>query len=159
MSKIKGKLIEVKIKRLSDTAILPTYGSTEAACLDLYADSKQLKWAYDGIVAINAHETVVIPTGFAFQPPTGYCGMIYARSGIATKKGLRPANCVGVCDEDYTGEYKVALHNDSNENIVIHHGDRIAQLMFVPYNQVKLEEVEELTETERGNGGFGSTGQ
>ena len=152
-------MLEVKSKRLSETATLPTYGSAEAACLDLYADNKQLEWTYEGTVVISPHETIVIPTGFAFQPPKGYCGLIFARSGIATKKGLRPANCVGVCDEDYTGEYKVALHNDSNETIVIHHGDRIAQLMFVPYNQVELKEVEELTETERADGGFGSTGQ
>lgn len=143
-------MIEVKIKRLSDTAILPTYGSEKAACLDLYADTNQS-------VYISPQSYVKIETGFAFEPPEGYCGLIYARSGISTKKGLRPSNAVGICDEDYKGNYTVALYNDSNKTQVVNHGDRIAQLMFVPYTQVQLTEVDKLSESERGGGGFGST--
>ena len=157
--------MEVKIKRLSDTAIMPTYGSNEAACLDLYADINEgygntpLNYAQPNTCVIAPHTSIKICTGFAFQPPKGYCGLIFARSGIATKQGLRPANCVGVCDGDYTGEYIVALHNDSEVPKIVHHGDRIAQLMFVPVQQVKLKEVDELEETTRGDGGFGSTGK
>ena len=148
--------IEVKIKRLSDTAIAPTYGSEKAACIDLYAN---LDWpGMPKTVAIPPNDTVKIGTGFSFQPPKGYCGLIFARSGMATKYGLAPANKVGVCDEDYTGEYIVALHNDSNFTRYIEHGERIAQLMFVPYEQANLIEVNELDETDRGSGGFGSTG-
>lgn len=164
-------MLDVKIKRLSDTAFMPTYGSAKAACMDLYANLGYHKArCIDGIsfvdrledrpnfVDIPPHSTVKIGTGFAFQPPEGYCGLIFARSGLATKQGLAPANKVGVCDEDYTGEYIVALHNDTNENRVVSHGDRIAQLMFVPYEQANLVEVDNLDETERGSGGFGSTG-
>ena len=93
-----------------------------------------------------------------FSPPEGYCGLIFARSGLATKQGLAPANKVGVCDEDYVGEYIVALHNDTDSEQYVHHGDRIAQLMFVPYEQANLVVVDTLDETERGSGGFGSTG-
>lgn len=153
-------MIDVKVKRLSDTAILPTYGSDKAACIDLYAD------LYHGDfqdtprnIAIPPNSTVKIGTGFSFQPPEGYCGLIFARSGIATKYGLAPANKVGVCDEDYTGEYIVALHNDSSFVQYVKHGERIAQLMFVPYEQANLIEVNELDETKRGNGGFGSSGK
>ena len=150
-------MIDVKVKRLSDTAILPTYGSDKAACIDLYAN---LDWpGMPNTVAIPPNDTVKIGTGFSFQPPEGYCGLIFARSGMATKYGLAPANKVGVCDEDYTGEYIVALHNDSNFAQYIEHGERIAQLMFVPYEQANLIEVDELDETKRGNGGFGSTGK
>ena len=158
-------MLDVKIKRLSDIAIMPTYGSTKAACMDLYANigyhdamtvnGLEQRPAY---VEIPPHATVKISTGFAFQPPEGYCGLIFARSGLATKQGLAPANKVGVCDEDYTGEYIVALHNDTDETQFVHHGDRIAQLMFVPYEQASLIEVDNLNETERGSGGFGSTG-
>ena len=153
-------MIDVKVKRLSDTAILPTYGSDKAACIDLYAD------LYPGdfqdtpkTVAIPPNETVKIGTGFSFQPPEGYCGLIFARSGMATKYGLAPANKVGVCDEDYTGEYIVALHNDSSFVQYVKHGERIAQLMFIPYEQANLIEVNELDETKRGDGGFGSSGK
>lgn len=145
-------MIDVKIKRLSETATLPTYGSKKAAAMDLYADCP------NGL-AIQPHETVKIGTGFAIQPPEGYCALILARSGMATKQGLAPANKVGLCDEDYTGEYIVSLHNHSDIPQVVHHGDRIAQLMFVPYEQANLIEVEKLDETERGSGGFGSTGK
>ena len=159
-------MLDVKIKRLFDTAIMPTYGSAKAACMDLYANlgyhdamtvnglAKKLNF-----IEIPPHSTAKIGTGFAFQPPEGYCGLIFARSGLATKQGLAPANKVGVCDEDYTGEYIVALHNDTDEIQFIHHGDRIAQLMFVPYEQANLIEVDALDETERGSGGFGSSGR
>lgn len=157
-------MIDVKIKRLSETATLPTYGSEKAAAMDLYADcpltiyQEQVDSNIKGL-AIPPHQTVKIGTGFAIQPPKGYCALILARSGMATKQGLAPANKVGLCDEDYRGEYIVALHNHSVEAKFVQHGDRIAQLMFVPYEQANLIEVEELDETERGSGGFGSTGK
>lgn len=157
--------MQVKIKRLSDTAITPTYGSEYAACMDLYADIQEsinntsLNYDKPNTVVIAPHTTIKIGTGFAFQPPKGYCGLIFARSGLATKSGLRPANCVGVCDEDYSGEYIVAIHNDTDIAKTIHHGDRIAQLMFISVERIDLIEVEELVDTERGEGGFGSTGR
>ena len=159
-------MLNVKIKRLSNTAFMPTYGSAKAACMDLYANlGYHEARSVDGIkdypnfVEIPPHYTVKIGTGFAFQPPEGYCGLIFARSGLATKQGLAPANKVGVCDEDYTGEYIVALHNDTDSEQYVHHGDRIAQLMFVPYEQANLIEVDTLDDTERGSGGFGSSGR
>ena len=158
-------MLNVKIKRLSNTAFIPTYGSAKAACMDLYANlGYHDAMTVNGLakkpnfVEIEPHTTVKIGTGFAFQPPEGYCGLIFARSGLATKQGLAPANKVGVCDEDYTGEYIVALHNDTDDIQLVHHGDRTAQLMFVPYEQANLIEVDTLDETERGSGGFGSTG-
>lgn len=155
-------MINVKIKRLSVDACVPTYGSNKAAGLDLYAN---IGYEYTRMrlfpktIDIAPHTTVKIGTGWAIQPPEGYCGLIFARSGLATKQGLRPANCVGICDEDYTGEYIVALHNDTDEAQIIYHGERIAQLVFMPYEQVSLIEVEELDPTERGDGGFGHTGK
>lgn len=155
-------MINVKIKRLSVDACVPTYGSNKAAGLDLYAN---IGYEYTRMrlfpktIDIAPHTTVKIGTGWAIQPPEGYCGLIFARSGLATKQGLRPANCVGICDEDYTGEYIVALHNDTDEAQSIYHGERIAQLVFMPYEQVSLIEVEELDPTERGDGGFGHTGK
>lgn len=146
--------LKVKAKRLTPTAQTPTYGSTEAACCDLYADISE-----NSQIAIPPHTTIKIGTGWAFQPPIGYCGLIFARSGLATKEALRPANCVGVCDNDYTGEYIVPVHNDSNEMKFIRDGERIAQLMFLPNLQAKFIEVNDLTATERGEGGFGSTGK
>ena len=166
--------MKIKAKRLSDTAKLPTYGSEKAACADIYcdlrvdkcielnpdADFKHMEVNTDHFeqVYVSPHETVKIPTGWAFQPPEGYAGFIYARSGLATKNGLRPSNCVGVCDEDYSGEYIVAVHNDTDEYQFIHAGDRIAQLEFRPYEQSEFELVDELDKTERGLAGFGSTG-
>ena len=159
-------MLNVKIKRLFDTAIMPTYGSTKAACMDLYANlGFHDAMTVNGLakkpnfIEIPPHSTAKIGTGFAFQPPKGYCGLIFARSGLATKQGLAPANKVGVCDEDYTGEYIVALHNDTDSEQYVHHGDRIAQLMFVPYEQANLVVVDTLDETERGSGGFGSSGR
>ena len=145
--------IEVKAKKLSDTATLPTYGSDGAACMDLYADLKGVEAEY-----LRPGDTLKIGCGYAFQPPKGYVGMIFARSGLATKENLRPANCVGICDEDYLGEYIVPVYNDASNVRTVKHGDRIAQVMFIPYPKVKLKEVEELETTERGEGGFGSTG-
>ena len=163
--------IEVKIKRLSDTAIVPTYGSEKAAGLDLYADlgydeeyieeskGKIESYRLRKTLEIPPHTNKMIGCGFAFQPPEGYAGYIYARSGLATKQHLRPGNCVGVADEDYRGEYIVPLFNDGDEAQIIHHGDRIAQLIFMPYEQALLTEVDELNETDRGSGGFGSSGR
>lgn len=148
-------MIQVNVKRLSDTAILPTYGSEKAAGMDLYADTKSL--GVDKLYIVPG-DCLKVPTGFAFELPKGYCSLILARSGLAAKKGLRPANCVGLCDEDYRGNYTVPVYNDSHEDQVIEHGDRIAQLMFAPYVQAELTEVNNLSETERGSGGFGSTG-
>ena len=159
-------MLNVKIKRLSNTAFIPTYGSAKAACMDLYANIGYCKvMTVNGLVQkpdyveIPPHATVKIGTGFAFQPPEGYCGLIFARSGLATKQGLAPANKVGVCDEDYVGEYIVALHNDTDSEQYVYHGDRIAQLMFVPYERANLLIVDTLNETERGSGGFGSSGR
>lgn len=153
-------MIDVKVKRLSETAVVPTYGSDKAACMDLYANlGKYEGWGELRETEILPFDTVKIGTGFAFQPPKGYVGLIFARSGLATKQGLRPANCVGICDEDYTGEYIVPLHNDTEVESIIIHGDRIAQLMFIPYEQANLIEVDELDSTDRGSGGFGSTGK
>lgn len=153
-------MIDVKIKRLSNTATMPTYGSERAACMDLYADLgvEAIRNPDTTSRAIHPHETIKIGCGFAFQPPEGYCGLIFARSGLATKSGLAPANKVGVADEDYRGEYIIALHNHTDSTQFINHGDRIAQLMFVPYEQANLIEVATLDNTSRGNDGFGSTG-
>lgn len=144
-------MIDVKFVKLKPDAKVPTKGSVCAAGYDLCACT-------GGITTIPPHGTAKIGTGLAIQPPAGYWGAILARSGLATKQGLRPANCLGMCDEDYTGEYIVALHNDTNMEQTIHHGDRIAQLTFIPYLNVNFEEAESLDETERGSGGFGSTG-
>lgn len=148
-------MIQINVKRLSDTAILPTYSSEKAAGMDLYADIKSL--GSDKVV-INPGDCIKIPTGLAFELPEGYCALIFARSGLASMKGIRPANCVGVCDEDYKGNYIVSIYNDSSKPQVIEHGNRIAQLVFTPYIQAKLTEVNNLSESERGEGGFGSTG-
>lgn len=147
------EVAEVKFAKVRPDAIIPSCGSDYAAGYDLYAsfDSDN--------IAINPHETIKIGTGISIQPPKGYFGAIFARSGIATKNGLRPANCVGVCDEDYTGEYIIAVHNDTDNVQIISNGERIAQLVFLPYLQVKFIEVEQLNKTERGSGGFGSTGR
>ena len=142
--------MEVKIKLLNDKAIIPTRGSEKAAGYDLYSTTNE---------TIMPHETVKVGTGLAIQPPKGYFGAIFARSGLATKNGLRPANCVGVIDSDYRGPVIVALHNDSNELQVIPHGIRLAQFILLPYLPIKgFEVVDELNDTERGENGFGSTG-
>lgn len=145
--------MNIKIKKLNADAIIPTRGSEKAAGYDLYACIES------DAVTIPAHSTAKIGTGLAIAVPDGYFGAIFARSGLAAKQGLRPANCVGVADSDYRGEYIVALHNDTDEDKVIAKGERIAQLVVMPYLSVEFDEVEELDETERGAGGFGSTGK
>ena len=141
----------MRIKRLSENAIVPTKGSQHAAGYDLYSTET---------VSIRPHETALIGTGWAMEFPIGYFGAIYARSGLATKEGLRPANCVGVIDSDYRGEVKVALHNDTNTLKTITAGDRIAQLIVMDYFFISdFEEVNILSDTSRGEGGFGSTGE
>ena len=132
--------------------MIPAYGSEYAAGADLYA-------CVDGVVEIKPHETVMIPTGIALELPVGYAGLIYARSGLATKKGLAPANKVGVVDCDYRGEIMVALHNHGAQARKVEAGDRIAQLVIAPYYTAEFAEAESLSETVRGAGGFGSTGK
>ena len=143
---------KTRIKKLNDRAIIPTRGSEDAAGYDLYANNKQR-------LLINGGETVKVGTGIAMEIPEGYFGAIFARSGLATKQGLRPANCVGVVDSDYRGELIVALHNDSNESREIMPNDRIAQLVIMPYLTVDFVESDTLDDTDRGEGGFGSTGK
>jgi len=142
----------VKVKKLDDRAILPTYGSAYAAGADLYAliEGESL--------TIGAGETVLVSTGLSVEIPEGYVGLIYARSGLATKKGLAPANKVGVIDSDYRGEVKVALFNQSGKEQTVAAGERVAQLVIAPYLAVEYQEAEELSDTARGAGGFGSTG-
>ena len=142
----------VKVKILNDLAHLPTRGSEDAAGYDLYA-------ATNYTIAIEPHTTVKIETGLAFELPKGTYAGIYARSGLATKKGLRPANCEGIIDSDYRGPVIVALHNDSNETQYVEPKERIAQMILQPYIPMNFTESENLTETQRGEGGFGSTGK
>ena len=141
----------IKYTKLNEYAQEPTRGSAAAAGYDLYA-------AISNSVTIPAHSTVKIGTGLAFALPDNTFAAIFARSGLATKQGLRPANCVGVCDSDYRGEYIVAVHNDTNEEKVIEPNERIAQMVLMPYIQMIFKEVDNLDETERGVNGFGSTG-
>ena len=145
------KTIPVKIKKIKPNAAIPTYGSMYAAGADLYA-------CIDSAVSVQPGETHMIPTGLAMELPEGYAGLIYARSGLASKKGLAPANKVGVIDSDYRGEVMVALHNHSKQAAAVEPGERIAQLVITPYIVGLFNEVSELDETERGAGGFGSTG-
>lgn len=142
--------MKVNIKKLNSNAVIPTKGSEFAAGCDLYATVTS--------EIIPAGQTRLIGTGIAMEIPEGYVGLVYARSGLATKRGLRPANCVGVIDSDYRGEIMVALHNDNKEAQAIHIGDRIAQIVIAPYLSVEFNEVDELNDTDRGEGGFGSTG-
>ena len=142
---------QIPVKKLKANAILPTYGSAEAAGADLYA-------CLDGAVVIAPGETAFIPTGLAMEIPKGYAGLAYARSGLACKKDLAPANKVGVIDSDYRGEFIIALHNHGSETRIIEHGERIAQLVITPVFTPGFTEVSELSDTERGAGGFGSTG-
>ena len=152
--KKRRKKMEIKIKKLFDDTIIPTYGSAMAAGMDLYAHLGE-----NELLIIAPHETVKVGTGIAVEPPAGYFGAVFARSGLATKQGLRPSNCVGVCDWDYRGEYIVALHNDSEEPREVRNGDRIAQLVFLPYITGNITVVDDLSLTERGDGGFGSSGK
>ena len=142
---------KICVKKLNPKAILPTYGSAEAAGADLYA-------CLDAPVEIAPGKTVFIPTGIAMELPRGYAGLAYARSGLACKKDLAPANKVGVIDSDCRGEFIIALHNHGEDVRVIEHGERIAQLVITPVFTPGFTEVSELSSTERGSGGFGSTG-
>ena len=142
--------IKVNIKKTDPNAILPSYGSQFAAGADLYCCSEG--------VEIEAGKTVLIHTGVAIELPEGYVGFVYARSGLASKRGLAPANKVGVIDCDYRGEIMVALHNHGTETQKVEQGERIAQLVIAPYFTADFNEVDELSETVRGAGGFGSTG-
>ena len=141
----------IKVKKLDEKAVLPTYGSVYAAGADLYALS-------DGDITIEQGQTVLVHTGLSMEIPEGYAGLIYARSGLASKKGLAPANKVGVVDADYRGELMVALHNHSTVPQTVSGGERIAQLVITPFLSVIYEETETLSDTVRGAGGFGSTG-
>ena len=143
--------MRVRLKKLNEKAILPTYGSEFSAGADLYA-------CIDESVAIAPGKTAFIGTGLAMELDCGYVALIYARSGLACKRGLAPANKVGVVDSDYRGEIKVALHNHSGSEQIIESGERIAQMVITPYIKCEFEEADELESTERGAGGFGSTG-
>ena len=141
----------IPVKRLRKGAILPTFGTEQAAGADLYA-------CLEAPVTIAPGQTAFIPTGLAMMLPEGYVGLVFARSGMACKMGLAPANKVGVIDSDYRGEFLVALYNHGTELRTVSHGDRIAQLVVVPVLRPCFEETDELSETRRGSGGFGSTG-
>lgn len=142
----------IPVKKLHPNAILPTYGSAEAAGADLYA-------CLEEPVVVHPGQTVWIPTGLAMEIPKGCAGLVYARSGLACKKGLAPANKVGVIDSDYRGPITVVLHNHGSESQTIAHGERIAQIIITPVLTPAYEVVEELSDTGRGQGGFGSTGK
>ena len=142
---------DVRIKKLRENAVVPTYGSEFAAGADLYA-------CLDESVLIRPGETVFIPTGLSMEIPVGTAGLIYARSGLACKRGLAPANKVGVIDSDYRGELMVALHNHGTVAQTVEVGERIAQLVLAPYYAADFSVVESLDDTARGAGGFGSTG-
>lgn len=144
--------MKINVKRLTETAKLPTRGSAYAAGYDLYADLTEK-------VLIRPQETKMIHTGLSMEIPEGYFGAIFARSGLAAKEGLRPANCVGVVDADYRGEFMVALHNDSEAERTVEPGERIAQLAVIPFLAVEFNDVQEISDTVRGAGGFGSTGK
>lgn len=144
--------MNIKITKLNKNAIIPTRGSKEAAGMDLYACTSSP-------IIIAPHDTVKISIGIAMEIPDGYFGGVFARSGLATKQGLRPSNCCGVIDSDYRGDVIVALHNDTNMPQTIQPMERIAQLIIMPYLPVEFEEVDTLSDTDRGTGGFGSTGK
>ena len=142
----------VRIKKLNEKAKIPTYGTDFSAGADLYNME-------GNDVVIEAHKTVMVPLGFAIEIPEGYAGLVFARSGLASKRGVAPANKVGVVDSDYRGECMVALHNHTDSDVTIEGGERIAQLVIVPFLKAEFLEAAELSETTRGGGGFGSTGK
>ena len=142
----------IRVKKLNPNAILPTYGTVEAAGADLYA-------CLDEPVTVAPGETVWIPTGIAMEVPKGCAGLVYARSGLACKRGLAPANKVGVIDSDYRGMITVVLHNHGWDPQTVSHGERIAQMIITPVLTPAYEEAEDLTDSVRGQGGFGSTGK
>lgn len=143
---------KVNVKKLKEEAIVPTYGTDFAAGADLYA-------CLDEAVIIAPGETYLVKTGIAMEIPAGYAGLVYARSGLATKKGLAPANKVGVIDADYRGEIMVPLHNHSKVDAVIEPKERIAQMILTPFLTAQYTVVDELSDTDRGESGFGSTGR
>ncbi len=143
--------MKIRFKKLTDEATTPTYGTEYSAGADLYSA--------EGEITIAPHATYLVHTGIAVEIPEGYCGLIFARSGLATKRGLAPANKVGVVDSDYRGEWMVALHNHSDKAAIVEGGERVAQMVIVPYLKAEFELSDELSETERGAGGFGSTGR
>ena len=145
-------MVKINFRKIDERAKIPMRGSNEAAGYDLYAD-------VDDVIEIKPHSTVKVGTGLAMEIPDGYFGAIFARSGLATKEGLRPANCVGCVDQDYRGEIIVALHNDCDVSRFITPEERIAQLVIIPYLEVEFNEVSKLNTTSRGTGGFGSTGR
>ena len=144
--------MKVNFKKLNENAIVPTYGTEYSAGADLYLLPGEN-------IVIEPHKTMLVHTGIAMEIPEGYCGLIFARSGLATKRGLAPANKVGVIDADYRGEIMVALHNHSDEPVAVEGGERVAQLAIVPFLKAEFSEVTELSDTVRGEGGFGSTGK
>ena len=144
--------MNINITKLTGSAKLPERGSEYAAGYDLFADITEE-------VKIAPHQTLMIGTGLAMEIPVGYFGGVFARSGLSAKEGLRPANCTGVVDADYRGEIKVALHNDSEIERIVIVGEKIAQLVVLPFLSVEFDEVDTLSETQRGTGGFGSTGK
>ena len=144
--------VNVKIKKLDENAVIPTYGSEYSAGADLY-------YVGNEPLTIEAGQTVLVHTGVAMEIPEGLVGLIFARSGLATKRSLAPANKVGVIDSDYRGEIMVALHNHSDKPQTIEAKERVAQIAFVPYVAAAFEVADELGDTERGTGGFGSTGR
>lgn len=143
--------LDIKLKKLDERAVIPTYGTEFSAGADLYAVLSEP-------ITVNPGETVMVHTGLAFEIPEGYAGFVFARSGLASKKGLAPANKVGVIDSDYRGEVMAALFNHSDSPVTIVHGERIAQIVFLPYAAARFSFDDELCDTERGEGGFGSTG-
>ncbi len=144
--------MRIAIKKLQPEAILPTYGTDFSAGADLYAIT-------DGDISIEPGQTILVHTGLAFEIPEGYVGLVYARSGLATKRGLAPANKVGVIDADYRGEVMVALYNQSSQVQTLSSGERIAQIVIAPFLHAEFYEANELSDTVRGTGGFGSTGK
>ena len=141
----------IRVKKLREGALLPTYGTAQAAGADLYA-------CLEAPLTIAPCETAWVPTGLALEVPEGCAGLVYARSGLATKRGLAPANKVGVVDSDYRGEFFVPMHNHGAQPQTIEPGERIAQFILTPYLTAQFFETETLTDTARGEGGFGSTG-
>lgn len=144
-------MLKMNIKKISDKAKIPTYGTKDSAGADLYA-------LLDEEIVIKSGETFLIHTGICMEIPKGYVGLVYARSGLAFKKGLAPSNKVGVIDADYRGEIMVALHNHSKEDRIVEPFERIAQIVFTKYDSFAFIEVDELSDTTRGVGGYGSTG-
>ena len=144
--------MKVRIKKTDERAITPTYGTEYSAGADLYA-------LLDSSIEINPHETVFVRTGISLEIPEGYCGLVFARSSMGAKRGLAPANKVGVIDADYRGEIMVTLHNHSREIQTVNPGERIAQIAIVPFLKAEFCEADELSDTTRGESGFGSTGR